>query len=328
MQHISPTSLLQSIERILFVMDLSVRDLIYFQSYLTDFARIYPQTKFDLMIKAREHFFLTRNKSFQIKVLKDVFKEQRLISNIYFDPSSSQKLIRQAQSMKYQSIVLLDKNAQTKNIELAIKINPKSSLIGTTTKTKWYNVLKKRAYKSLNFSIEVTPHEHAELNNFYASIFSYLNGKDVKLKPLLNIPKKWVIYAKLRFMKWGINKKNQDFGRVFFINPFDDDCNCVCPLKNLFNAIITLKQQDEWGDVTCILHTPPQKFYEVKRFFADHSVNNLFLLSADYDFFQIPAILSLCDAVFSVDGLCVDLASALNVQAFAIDKLNNIKNNE
>ena len=188
--------------------------------------------------------------------------------------------------------------------------------------------MKKRAYKSLNFSIEVTPHEHAELNNFYASIFSYLNGKDVKLKPLLNIPKKWVIYAKLRFMKWGINKKNQDFGRVFFINPFDDDCNCVCPLKNLFNAIITLKQQDEWGDVTCILHTSPQKFYEVKRFFADHSVNNLFLLSADYDFFQIPAILSLCDAVFSVDGLCVDLASALNVQAFAIDKLNNIKNNE
>ena len=116
MQHISPTSLLQSIERILFVMDLSVRDLIYFQSYLTDFARIYPQTKFDLMIKAREHFFLTRNKSFQIKVLKDVFKEQRLISNIYFDPSSSQKLIRQAQSINQSSYSIKMRKLKTLNL--------------------------------------------------------------------------------------------------------------------------------------------------------------------------------------------------------------------
>ena len=328
MQNIAPTGLLQSIERILFVMDLSVRDFIYFQSYITDFAHIYPQTKVDLMIKPHEHFFLTRNKSFQIKVLQDIFKEQRLISNVYFEPNNSQKLIRQAQSMKYQSIVLLDKNAQTQNIKLAIKLNPKSSLIGTTTKTKWYNVLKKQAYKSLNFSLEMTPHEHAELNNFYSSMFSYLSGKDIKLKPLLNIPKKWVVYAKLRFMKWGITKKNQEFGRVFFINPFDDDGNCSCALKTVFNAIITLKQKDEWGDVNFILHTPPQKFHEVKRFFADHSINNLYLLSADYDFFQIPAILSVCDAVFSVDGLCVDLASALNVRAFKIDKLNNIENNE
>lgn len=328
MQHTTPDNLLQSIDRILFIMDLSIRDFIYFQSYITNFTSIYPQTRVDLIIKGHENLILRYKKAYQVKALQDVLKEQNLISKVYFDPDNSKKLIRQAQSMKYQSIVFLDKNAQTKNIELAIKINPKSFLIGTTIKTKWYNIFKKKAYTNLNFKLEITHPDQVELSNFYSSMFSYLNQQDVKLKPILNIPKKWILYAKLRFMKWGITKKNQDFSRIFFINPFDDNGNCIHDLKSLLNSIKSLKQKDEWGDVNLILHTPPQKFNTVKRFFADNSINNLFLLSADYDFFQIPAILSLCDAVFSVDGFCVDLARALDVQAFEIHKLNCVENNE
>lgn len=325
MQHITPNSFLQSIDRILFVMELSVRDFIYFQSYLAEFVRVYPGTKVDLMINTRKQFLLQYKKALQIKSLQDIFKEQHLINNIYFEPGNSKKLIQKAQNIKYKSIVLLDKKAQIKNIELAIHLNPKSFLIGTAKKTRWYNVLKKNAYKSLSLKLETIPNEHDELNNFYSSVFSCLIGTETKLKPVLQIPKKWIVYAKLRFLKWGINKKYKEFGRIFFINPFDDDGNYACPLKTLLKSIIQLKQKDEWGDVNFVLNVPPQKLYQVKSFFADHSINGLFLLSADYDFFQIPAILSLCDAVFSVNGFCVELASALNVQAFEIDKLNNIE---
>lgn len=321
MQQTHSQDLLHSINNVLFVIDLSARDFIYLQSYLCEFTKIYPKAIIDLMISSQNKFLLRHKKGFQIRILQDIIKEQSAINEVYFEQGNFHKLIRQAQNKKYQAIILLDRQANIKNIELANKLNPKSYLVGTSTKIRWFNVLKKRAYNRLNLNLEITPSKNTELDNFYSMMFSNIVGKDTKIKPFLQIPKKWVIYAKLKFLKWGIDKKGKRFGRVFFFNPFDDDGNYKLELKPLLNYITKLKQNDEWNDVNFIMNVPPQRFNQVRRFFAKNSVNNLFILTADYDFFQIPAVLSLCDAVFTADGLCTDLANAFNIPV--INDLSN-----
>jgi ADP-heptose:LPS heptosyltransferase len=295
----------------------------YLQGYLTEFNKSYPCLKIDLFVNTKKQFFLRRKMDTQVKYLRDTVQEKHHINTIYFNPAAPLQALKLAQLAKYPLIILLDRTFSTQPIRLAKYLNPTCVLIGAASKTHWYNLFKKRAFNRLNSRLECATLECAQatLADFYSNIFTLItNSEKIVRKPFLQVPRKWIIYAKLRFLKWEIDKRGHRFGRVFFMNSFDDNGGHSLPLKSLYKIIVELKRNDEHGDINFVLHAPQSKFKETKKFFDKNSINNLFLLCANYDFFQIPSLLSLSDVVYSVDGFCVDLANAFNIPIVKIDK--------
>jgi ADP-heptose:LPS heptosyltransferase len=316
MQHIISADQLRDMQEILFIIDLSLKDFLFIQSYLAKFAELYPKIKIDLWINSRCRCLFGHKPNLEEKLFVELLQECTFINKTYFNTCSRKLLkqnVQQACESKYQLVVILANKNLYYNIKLAKRLNPDSFLIGPNLNTKWYNFFKHSQYKRLNSKIDCN---FASLKDLYKSIFVQLLGESVVAhKAELVIPRKWITYAKLKFLKWGIDKRGQRFGKVFFINAFSDNEDNVWQLKSVLSVIKSLKKNDEWGDINFALHVPPNKLKTVRNFFAKYSVNNLFLFSADHNFFQIPSILSLCDGIASVDGFISELAGLLNVQA-------------
>lgn len=317
MQQIISVDRLQSAQRVLFIFDLSLRDFLFIQSYLFEFSKNYPQTKIDLWVNAKCECFFRHKQSFKEKLFIEFLQECSFINKFYFNTCCSKNfknIYAQAHDLDYAIIVILSEKDHCRNIKLAKRINKNGFLVSITSKTKWHNFAKRHTYKMLGAKLDL---DCGERPTFYANMFGQLFSEQfmVNHKPALFIPRKWVVYAKLRFMKWGIDKKGQRFGKVFFINAFDDNEKYSCSLKKILDLIMDLKRHDEWSDINFVLHVPPSKLRSVRAFFAKHSINNLYLFSADNNFYQIPSILSLCDGVFSVDGICSHLSILLGINS-------------
>ncbi|MFH1254077.1 MAG: hypothetical protein V1646_01450 [bacterium] len=315
MQQIISVDRLQSAQRILFIFDLSFKDFLSIQSYLFEFSKNYPVVKIDLWVNANCECFWGHKQSFKEKLFIEFLQECSFINKFYFNTCCTKNfknIYVQARDLDYSIIVVLSEQSHCRNIKLAKKINKNGFLISTTSKTKWYNFAKRHVYKMLGAKLDL---DYGLQRSFSNNIFLQLFSEQFvgNHKPALFIPRKWVVYAKLKFMKWGIDKKGQRFGKVFFINAFDDNEKYSCSLKKILDLIMHLKRHDEWGDINFVLHVPPSKLRSVRKSFAKHSVNNMYLFSADNNFYQVPSILSLCDGVFSVDGICSELSSLLQI---------------
>lgn len=320
MSQIIPSAL-HSAERVLFVFDLSVRDFLYLQNYIFKLKIFYPQLKVDLWVNSVSYFFQHRNDT-QEKFLYDFLQECKFVDKIYFDyyPSNLKGLY----SYKYPFIVSF--SSCFKVFRLIRRVSSNCFLIGIQPKIYWYNFVRKRDKRLLNRSLLLNI-KYTSRNSFYLNFFNQLLNEDLlnegfDLKRVeLEVPNKWISYAKLRFLKWGIDRVGKKFGNVFFINPFDDTEKCIWSLNDVLKFVTQLKRQDTWGDVYFILYVPERRAKKVKDFFATNSINNLLLFFADYNFFQIPSVLGLCDVVIAADGFCIDLANILNVHCVEI-KLN------
>lgn len=306
MQHINAPYFLQTTQRVLLIIDASLSDFLFLHTYLTEFVKINSGVKFDFWINRDCDCVFKHKQTLNEKKITEFLQECNFVNKIYFNTCSTRlfKLFyKQAYDFKYQTIVVLSKKWAYKNIKFAKQLNPKCVLVAPDTKIKWFNFIKQRTYKgvSAKFDFRRIPEQ------FFGDEFAH------GVKPAVIIPRKWMIYAKLRFMKWGVDKNGQRFGKVYFINAFDDDERLAYPFKSILDIAKTLKQSDEWGDVSFVLHVPPSKLQLARKFFAKHSINNMILFSADHNFFQLPSIISLCDGVLSVDGVCLDIAKILEV---------------
>lgn len=315
MQQIISIDRLKSAQRVLFIFDLSLKDFLSVQSYLFEFSKNYPFIKIDLWVNTNCECFFRQRQSFKEKLFIEFLQECSFINNFYLNTCCTQNfknIYDQARNFDYSIIVILSEKNHCRNIKLAKKISKKGFLVSTISKIKWYNFVKRHAYKMLGAKVDL---DCALSTSSYNNIFQQLFSEQfvANHKPVLFIPRRWVIYAKLRFMKWGIDKKGQRFGKVFFINAFDDNEKYSCSLKKILELVTDLKRHDEWGDINFVLHVPPSKLGSVRKFFTKHSVNNMYLFSADNNFYQVPSILSLCDGVFSVDGICSELSVLLQI---------------
>lgn len=314
MQQIISAEQLEAAKRVLFILDLSLKDFLFVQSYILGLAKIYPGIKIDLWVNANCNCLFGHKKIFVEKLFLEFLQECEHLGDIYLNTCVSRLLkenVSKARAFEYKFVFIFSKLNLVSNIKLAKSLNPGCFLVGPDLGTKWYSIFKRLRYKFLGARLNW----HSDsLKDLYKNIFGQLFGMEDH-KAQLSIPRKWITYAKLKFMKWGIDKKGQRFGKVFFINSFDDNEKCSCSLKKVLSLILDLKRHDEWGDINFVLHVPPSRLRFVRKFFAKHSINNLYLFSADNNFYQIPSILSLCDGVFSVDGICAELSVLLNVNS-------------
>lgn len=326
-----PSDVLQKADKILFVTHLALGDFTYLQNYFSAFARQYPHIKIHMWVdEVRRTRCFWRWKYLKNYALYDWLEGCSFVSKIYnqtYSPSLLKQSLSQARAENYPLVVSLTTLRPVQYARLARSASPKGFVVGMRGKTRFYNLAQRRAYKKLDACLDMIrskPGSH--ISDTYAHWFKMLFGVEISKEesfPFVTTPKEWSSFAKLRFLKWGIDKKTKKFGSVIFINAYAKTKKRSWPLRAVAELIRSIKQRDEWGDVSFVVNVMPEDFSVAHAYFQKHSLTNTFLFSADHNFFQLPAIMSLCDLVISVETSVMHLANAVHIPVIALMRQKN-----
>ncbi|MFA6263182.1 MAG: glycosyltransferase family 9 protein [Candidatus Babeliales bacterium] len=326
-----PEELLQRATKVLFVAHLAIGDFTYLQNYFKAFAQKYPHLEVHIFVdELRRTRRFWQWKHLARYALYDWLSACPFIHKIYthtYSPSGYYRSIKEAQLEKYPLVISLATLRSHKYALLARQLSAQGFVVGVKEPTKFYSITKRLSYQRLDQGFWWRDKKAlGHVTDHFSEYFTTVLGVEVMPEqrfPFVDIPKKWIIFAKLRFLKWGIDRKSKQFGRVIFINSFAKDKKRSWSLGRVADLIRTLKRQDTWGDVSFIINVVPEKFRATKKYFDQLSFNNTFLFCADYNFFQLPAIMSLCDLIISVETSTMHLANAVKVPVVALMRLKN-----
>ncbi len=333
MQQLVPQHVLASVDKVLFITHLSIGDFTYWQNYFAAFAKKYPHVKIDIWVdETRRTRCFWRWEALRNYPLYDWLEACPFINKIYrqtYSPGTYKKSRYAAQLERYQLVISLATLRPCEYARLARSISPRGFIAGMKIKLKWFQILQKLAYRKLDAGLlynDISKPDGFHITDVYAQCIEQFLGVALtpeERAPFVLIPRKWISFAKLRFLKWGIDKKTKEFGKVFFINAFSNGTKRCWPLDKIFALMTELKQRDEWGDVSFVLNVPPEELSVVRKYFNNHSVNGMYIFSAQHNFFQLPAVISICDVVISVETSVTHLATALHVPVVALMRTKN-----
>lgn len=333
MQQLVPPQVLASVDKVLFITHLAIGDFAYWQNYFVAFSQQYPHIKIDVWVdEVRRTRCFWRWKSLKNYSLYDWLETCPFINKVYratYSPYSYKKSIHAAQQERYSLVISFATLRSYRYAKLARLISPRGFVAGITAKTKFFQLRQKRAYKKMDATLlmqDVVKQPGIHITDIYAQIMELLLGVVVEpgaRAPFVALPRKWITFAKLRFLKWGIDKRSNAFGKVFFINAFAKGNKRCWPLPKVFALMTELKQRDQWRDINFVVNVSPEELSSAQKFFNKHSVNDMYLFSAQHNFFQLPAVISICDAVISVETSVMHLASALKIPVVALMRTKN-----
>lgn len=325
-----PEKLLVHSKKILFITHLAIGDFAYLQSCFKVFKQKYPHIKIDLWIdEVRRSPFFWDWKHLRHYALLDWVKESDLFDHIYAGAYSwgrFYKLSRQAKREEYQLVVSLCNIKQSWYARCARKIS-KKGFVAAVVDEKYKNrrMAKKRLDAFLEVDLSMFDGDY-HISQVYQQWFERLFGLTflpAQRSPFVSIPKEWMSYGKLRFTKWGIAPKNKRFNKVVFVNAFAKNVARCWPVDRLVNLIIALQKSEEFEHAYFIINTEPQFYDSVKAFLSNYCLPRVFLFTAHTNFFQLPAIISQCDLVISVETSVIHLASALKIPVVALMRQKN-----
>ena len=329
-QQLVPSELLQKADKILFVAHLAIGDFAYYQNCFKAFAEQYPHIKIHVWVdELRRTRCFWRWKYLKNYALYDWLEACPFIHKVYkktYSPSLLKQSLVAAQHEQYPLVVSLATLRPHKYARLARRLSSCGFVVGLYKPVRWYNWIKRLSYKRLDqrFLWQHTSLSGKHISHIDADWFTALFGIEIADKhPFVAIPNKWVTYAKLRFLKWGIDKKSKKFGTVIFINAFAKDKKRTWPLKNVAQLIRIIKHKDAWGDVSFVINADPHRFASTKKYFERQSINDTYVFSAEHNFFQLPAMMSLCDKIISVETSTIHLATAVNVPVVVLMRTKN-----
>ena len=322
-----PPNLLKNSKKILFVTHLAIGDFTYWQNYFKAFAKEFPHIKVDLWIDEvrRTHKFW-KWKSLKHYALNDWIENCGIFNKIYKETYSWFRFntcIKKACKENYPIVVSLATIRFQKYAKYARAMSPNGFICGV------FNSDKKYACKTLDAKIPLSKKlyksfEH--VSDMYALWFKKLFDIDVAPKdriPFINIPERWVSFAKLKFFKWGIEEKEKRIDKVVFVNAFAKDKKRCWPVSKAIKLIKKLRAQQQYKYAYFIINSMPDSYDEVQSYLRNHSSNRVILFTAKENLFQLPAVISLCDLVVSVETSVMHLASALNIPVVALMRQKN-----
>jgi ADP-heptose:LPS heptosyltransferase len=326
-----PPELLAKADKILFVTHLAIGDFTYMQNYFQAFAKQYPHIKIHLWVdEVRRTRLPWRWKQLKEYALYDWLETSPFFQKIYkntYSPSALKQSIKDACNQNYPIVISLSMLRPHCYARLARSLSPQGFVVGLRFKIRFYNLMRMLAYRKLNaFLSPVQLEKGMHITHVYAQWFYQLFGITVTDKdqfPFIKIPNKWIVFAKLRFLKWGIDKRTKRFGHVVFINPFAKTPKRSWSLEQVAELICKIKQLDSLGDVSFVVNVVPEEYKRAHKFFEKRSLTNTYLFTADYNFFQLPAVVGISDIVVSVETSVMHLANATKVPVVALMRTKN-----
>ena len=328
-----PEELLQKTDKILFITHLAIGDYTYLQTYFKAFAEKYPHIKIDIWVdELRRTWRWWQWKHLKRYVLYDWLAATPFINKIYretYSPIGYKLSIKQAQQEQYPIVVSFASLRVASYIDLARKIAPGAVIASFNQKLPWYrwgqrrNLLKGNIFIEKKLPVGATP---THITDHYAWWFKQLFNIDVlpeDRRPFVALPKPWIIASKLKFLKYGIDKRTKPFGKIYFINAYAKNGKRSWPIEKVMALIRMLKQDDTFNDVTFLINVVPEVYDNPCSCLKEQLPNNTIVFCARDNFFQLPATLALCDLIISVETAVMHLACAVNVPVIALMRQKN-----
>jgi ADP-heptose:LPS heptosyltransferase len=318
--------LLQRADRILFVAHLALGDFTYLQACFRAFARAYPHIRLHLWVDERRR---TRKSSawahLKKYVLYDWLAECPYIEKVYdqtYSPALFKMSVREAQAQDYPIVVSLATLQRHRYAVLARRISPHGFVVGQKKRVRRYDLPKRLCYRKLDAFIPAYPADPGlHISDIYAGWFAQLFGMDIPPAaryPVLEIGERWRRYALDQFADWGFRGGDAAPRKVVFLNAFSKTVERSWPLERMIELIGAMRAEAAWRDAGFVVNVVPEEMERARALFGPHAPEQTRLFSAEENFFQLPAVLSLCDLAITVETAVMHLANAVHVPVIAL----------
>jgi ADP-heptose:LPS heptosyltransferase len=327
-------STLRQAHKILFITHLALGDYAYLQSCFRAFARAFPHIEMHLWVDERRRTSDAGQwPHLQKYALYDWLAEARCFKKIYtqtYSPVLYQESIGAAQQEDYPIVVSLATLERHKYAALARAISPCGFVAGQKKRVRFYDLQKRLVYRKLDACIPAyspASHPGQHISDIYASWFTLLFGIAIPAAarfPVLKIPSQWRHYAERQLADWGFTGAHgRAGGGVVFLNSFSKSPERNWPVERLFALIDAMRASGGWDGAAFIINVVPEELARVKHLGAGRDLHGIAFFSAEENFFQLPAVLSLCRLIISVETAVMHLANAVHVPVIALMRQKN-----
>jgi len=325
-----PIDVIQKSEKILFIAHLALGDFTYLQNCFKAFSKAFPHIKMHLWVdEVRRTSDSTQWESLRSYSLYDWLAACPFFDKVYsstYSPALFQQSIGEARRENYPLVVSLATLRPHKYARLARDISPSGFVTGMKERFGILTLHRSLAYRSLDATIApyaVSRDDPQHISAVYADWFHQLFGMQIAPQerfPFVDIPRQWSDSAQRTLRDWGFEPRS---GTLVFINPYAKTRKRCWPLENVAELILAMSVREEWRDACFIINAMPHEIASAGKVFERYALARTQLFSADENFFQLPAMLSECDLIISVETAVMHLANAVHVPVIALMRQKN-----
>ncbi|MBS1187571.1 MAG: glycosyltransferase family 9 protein [Burkholderiaceae bacterium] len=331
MNPIVPPERLRDADRILFIAHLALGDFAYLQNCFHQFAAAYPHIKLDLWVDELRRTDRAADWPFLQKyALYDWLAACPYFSRVYnqtYSPALFEQSVLEAQRQDYPVVISLAVLHRPEYARLARRISPSGFVVGQ--RKGWFpDPSKYLAYRQLDAAIPAYSSSKvgsAHISEIYAGWFGAMFGAQAVPQdrfPFVEIPLEWQRRAREQFEAWGFAHHGER-GKVVFVNAFSKAQERNWPLERVVELIRALRQTEGYADAGFIVNAVPEEMARVQALLEAAGLARTHWFSADENFFQLPAVLSLCNLIISVETAVMHLANAVQVPVVALMRQRN-----
>jgi ADP-heptose:LPS heptosyltransferase len=326
-------ALLRQADKILFIAHLALGDFTYLQSCFQAFAQAYPHLKIHLWVDERRRTSRSSEWAHLKKyALYDWLAECPYIDKVYKDtysPQTYRASVEEARREDYPIVVSLAGLERHKYASLARSISPQGFVVGQKKRVRPYDLAKYLIYRKLDAFIPAYKSSSLSgqhISDIYAGWFNQLFGMEIPRTarfPVLHIADRWLAYARQQFADWGFMGVDGKPSQVVFVNAYSKSVERSWPLERVIGLIRTMRCEPGWRDAGFVVNVVPEELERARALFDGVGLERTHLFSAEDNFFQLPAVLSLCKLIISVETAVMHLANAVHVPVIALMRQNN-----
>ena len=294
MHQIVPKELLEKSTKILFIGPVAIGDFSYLYNYFKALSEQYPNLKIDFWVdeyRGKSCLFRWKNKKHDI--VYEWMQSCPFFNKVYTNVGAWWNLLRffkQLRQENYPIVVCLFHIRPSRMARFAKLISPYGFIAP--------------AIKSVGFD---------PISDYFAHIFERNFGLKIsqeQKKLSLNNDKKWVDKAQSELLALGITPKHD---KIIFLNSFAKCKKRSWNMDNVIGLIKLLRQNSSFSNLSFIINALPEKRELIEEIIKNNSLKNVYVFTASKSFFELPAMISLCDLVISVDTSVIHLAFAFNI---------------
>lgn len=333
-----PLPLLMHADRILFIAHLAIGDFTYLQNDFRAFAAAFPHLRIDLWIdEVRRTADASRWPQLKSYVLYDWAEGCGLFGTVYretYSPDGMAQSVRAAQAQAYPLVVSLATLRPQRYARLTRRIAGTGFSVGMRAPVSLLRLHHQLAYRRLDATLSPNPllssasanrgdAPERHISGVYAEWFHQLAGITLTPAarfPFVDIPERWLLKAAAQLTTWDFDHAST---RRIFINPYAKTKKRCWPLERVAELIAAMQQQPQWRSAGFIVNAMPQELAHARALFDRRALPRTHLFSAEASFYELPAMLSQCNLIISVETAVMHLANAVNVPVIALMRQKN-----
>ncbi|MFL9922931.1 glycosyltransferase family 9 protein [Herbaspirillum lusitanum] len=319
-----PAELLKKSNKILFVAHLALGDFTYMQNCFRAFAAAFPHLKIHLWVdEVRRTKDAAQWPHLSKYVLYDWVKSCSCFEKIYdqtYSPQLYKQSIAEAQREEYPIVVSFAVLRRHLYAELVRKLSPNGYVVAQKKRVRLLDIRKHLAYRKLDAHIPAyaSAEQHGNhISAIYAGWFEQLFGIQIPVEqrfPFVDIPPQWLERAQHDLTQQGVPPD----AKLVFLNAFSKSEERSWPLEWMLELSQRMRATEAWRDAHFIVNVVPEKMAAARKLFDSRAWAGVHLFSAEENFFQLPAVLSRCSLIISVETAVMHLANAVHVPVIAL----------